>query len=135
MRRVSRVLFTAILLLFVLDPAAAQPRRVLLLHSFGPHFAPWSFVSGHFREALIRQSPDVIDLFEASLQSARFMQFDDHAPVLNICVVSSLGENWTWLSQWVRLLLVLSSTIGHNSSRPRHCSLQGRINALSVTYR
>jgi signal transduction histidine kinase len=69
-------------LLFVLDPAAAQPRRVLLLHSFGPHFAPWSFASGHFREALIEQSPDVIDLFEASLESARFMQFDDHAPVV-----------------------------------------------------
>jgi len=69
-------------LLFVLGPAAAQPRRVLLLHSFGPHFAPWSYVSGQFREALIRQSPDVIDLFEASLESARFMQFDDHAPVV-----------------------------------------------------
>ena len=82
MRWVSRVLFAAILLLFVLGAAAAQPRRVLLLHSFGPHFAPWSFVSGHFREALIRQSPEVIDLFEASLESARFMQFDDHAPVV-----------------------------------------------------
>jgi signal transduction histidine kinase len=69
-------------LLLVLDPAAAYPRRVLLLHSFGPYFAPWSFVSGHFREALIEQSPDVIDLFEASLESARFMQFDDYAPVL-----------------------------------------------------
>ena len=82
MRWFSRFLSAAILLLFVLGPAAAQPRRVLLLHSFGPHFAPWSFVSGHFREALIEQSPDVIDLFEASLESARFMQFDDHAPVV-----------------------------------------------------
>jgi signal transduction histidine kinase len=60
------------LLVAVADTAAAEPRRVLLLHSFGPHFAPWNAVSGRLREELIRQLPNTIDLYEASLETARF---------------------------------------------------------------
>ena len=53
----------ALLLSTALQAAAGEPRRVLLLHSYGPHFAPWSAVSGRFREELIKQSPNAIDLY------------------------------------------------------------------------
>ena len=72
-----------ILLLFaVINPAVAEPRRVLLLHSFGPQFVPWTYFSGQFREALIKQSPNAIDLYEASLESARFARLEEQGPVI-----------------------------------------------------
>jgi signal transduction histidine kinase len=79
-----RQLWLATILLFVaLGPAVGQPRRVLLLHSFGPHFVPWTFFSGQFREELIKQSPYAIDLYEASLESARFAQLEDQGPIVD----------------------------------------------------
>ena len=48
-----------IMLIFsTISAAAAEPKRVLLLHSFGPQFVPWAFFAGHFREELFKQSPD-----------------------------------------------------------------------------
>jgi hypothetical protein len=47
-------------------PALAEPKRVLLLHSFGPQFVPWVFMAAEFREQLFKQSTDKIDLYEAS---------------------------------------------------------------------
>jgi signal transduction histidine kinase len=63
--------------------AFAEPRRVLLLHSFGPFFEPWSAVAGRFREELTRRSPNAIDLYEASLETARFAQPPDEAPLVD----------------------------------------------------
>src|SRR5262245_5187926 len=82
----GRALTAAIVLIYfaVLEPAAAvQPRRVLLLHSFGQHFHPWSAVAGHFREELVRRSPDPIDLYEASLESARLSEVPAEGPVVD----------------------------------------------------
>jgi signal transduction histidine kinase len=80
----SRQLWLAVIFLFaVLGPAAAQPKRVLLLHSFGPNFVPWTFFSGQFREEFIRQSPNAIDLYEASLDSARFAQLEEQEPIVD----------------------------------------------------
>jgi signal transduction histidine kinase len=62
--------------------AAADPKRVLLLHSFGPQFVPWVFFAGQFREDLFKLSPDKIDLYEASLEGARFQQPDEQRPVI-----------------------------------------------------
>jgi signal transduction histidine kinase len=73
----------AIFLLAALETAIAQPRRVLLLHSFGPHFEPWNAISGRFREELIKQSPYAIDLYEASLQGERFAQSKDDEPFVD----------------------------------------------------
>ena len=50
---------------------AAEPYRVLLLHSFGPHFSPWNTITPAFREELRKQSTRPIDLYEASLQGER----------------------------------------------------------------
>jgi signal transduction histidine kinase len=70
----------ALLVLTVMGATAAEPRRVLLLHSFGPEFAPFGDFAGRFREELFKQSPEPIDLYEESLQSARFHQPSDERP-------------------------------------------------------
>src|ERR1700748_1956143 len=72
-----------LLILGAVCPAAAEPKRVLLLHSFGPQFVPWVFFAGHFREELFKQSPDKIDLYEPSLEGARFQETDEQAPILD----------------------------------------------------
>src|ERR1700750_1818652 len=64
-------------------PAVAEPKRVLLLHSFGPQFVPWVFFAGQFREELFRLSPDKIDLYEASLEGARFQQPAEERPIVD----------------------------------------------------
>jgi signal transduction histidine kinase len=69
----SRVFLSVLVLLLAMTSEAfAEPKRVLLLHSFGRDFAPWSEYARTFREELNRQSPDPIDLYEASLATARF---------------------------------------------------------------
>jgi signal transduction histidine kinase len=71
------------LLVCALDAAAAGSKQVLLLHSYGPQFGPWNSFSNLFREELLRQSPDAIDLHEASLESARLAQISEQAPLVD----------------------------------------------------
>ena len=52
--------------------AAAEPRRVLLFHSFGPQVAPWVFVASHFRQQLFTLSKEKIDLLEARSKARDF---------------------------------------------------------------
>ena len=78
---------TLIVLIFAaISPAAAEPKRVLLLHSLGPQFVPWVFFAGQFREELFKQSPDKIDLYEASLEGSRFQQPDEQGPIVDYLV-------------------------------------------------
>ncbi|HEX3114040.1 MAG TPA: HAMP domain-containing sensor histidine kinase [Bradyrhizobium sp.] len=63
--------------------AETEPKRVLLLHSFGPQFVPWVFFAGHFREELFKQLPGEIDLYESSLEGARFQQPDEQRPIVD----------------------------------------------------
>jgi signal transduction histidine kinase len=70
----------ALILLAALAPAAAGPKRVLLLHSLGRDFAPFADVSGRFREELIRQSTDPVDYYEISLETARFSGAEQEGP-------------------------------------------------------
>jgi signal transduction histidine kinase len=72
-----------LLLLSVIGPVAAEPRHVLLLHSYGPHFSPWRAIAGSFREELIGHSPYEIDLYEASLQTERLGQPQDEGPFID----------------------------------------------------
>jgi signal transduction histidine kinase len=72
-------LSTVALLLAMTGEAFSEPKRVLFLHSFGRDFAPWSEYARTFREELNRQSPDGIDLYEASLATARFPD-DEEGP-------------------------------------------------------
>src|ERR1700760_1804069 len=70
----------------VIRVSAAEPKRVLLLHSFGPQFAPWVFFTEHFRDELFKRSPDKIDLYEASLESSRSQQADEQRPIVDYLV-------------------------------------------------
>src|SRR4051794_30850290 len=71
-----------LILLSAQGTALAEPHRILLLHSFGPFFEPWSAVAGRFREELTRQLP-AVDLYEASLEMARFPQPTEEAPLVD----------------------------------------------------
>jgi PAS domain S-box-containing protein len=55
-----------------LNAEGAEPRRVLLLHSFGRDFEPFITFSETFRSELSRQSPEPLDFFDVALGSARF---------------------------------------------------------------
>lgn len=62
----------ALLFSLFFSPAAAladEARRVLILHTFGPHFAPFDTFSSEFRAELIRQSPEPLDIIEQSVDS------------------------------------------------------------------
>ena len=51
---------------------AAEPKRVMLLHSFGRDFRPWSEYAKAIRSELDRQSPWPLDIIDHSLVAARF---------------------------------------------------------------
>jgi hypothetical protein len=70
----------ALLLLGMLGPATAAPKRVLLLESFGRDFTPFSEFSGSFRSDLVQQSPETVEFFEVSLEMARFSEVDQQGP-------------------------------------------------------
>src|ERR1043165_5234639 len=78
-----RWLALIVIFLAAVGPAAAQPKRVLLLHSFGPQFVPWTFFAARFREELFKRSPEKIDLYEASLEGSRFQQAEEQAPIVD----------------------------------------------------
>jgi signal transduction histidine kinase len=83
----TRSWLTLVICMFVaISPASAGPKRVLLLHSFGPQFVPWVFFAAQFREELFKQSQDKIDLYEASLESSRFQQPDEQRPIVDYLV-------------------------------------------------
>src|SRR5262249_1057913 len=58
----------------------AEPRRVLLLDSFGRDFRPWSEYAKAIRSELNRQSPWPLDFVEHSLTTARFSDEDLETP-------------------------------------------------------
>jgi hypothetical protein len=91
----SRAIAAGLALIFftLLGSAAAEPRRVLILHSFGPYFAPWNEIAGRFREGLLEQSPYAIDLYEASLQTERFEPSQDQEPFLDYLRALFAGRN------------------------------------------
>ena len=63
-----------ILLLVTLGTAAAESKRVLMLHSFGRDFKPWSEYARTIRAELDRQSPWPLEITEHSLLSCPFQR-------------------------------------------------------------
>ena len=74
--------FLLILLVVALNVEGAEPRRVLLLHSFGHDFEPFATFSTDFRKELARGSTGRLDFFDVSLASARF-ESTDEVPVVD----------------------------------------------------
>ena len=54
------------------DGASVRIHRILLVHSFGRDYAPFTQVVAGFREELSRVSPQPVEFFETSLELARF---------------------------------------------------------------
>jgi signal transduction histidine kinase len=80
---VFSVLLSTVVLFFAMTGAAlSEPKRVLLLHSFGRDFAPWNEYARTIREELVRRSPEPVDIFEASLATARFAD-DEEGPFVD----------------------------------------------------
>src|SRR5262245_14134435 len=69
-----------LLLLISLTAATAAPKRVLLVHSFGLGFSPYSEYAVQLRAELARQSPDPMDIYEVSLETARFVEGEPEEP-------------------------------------------------------
>ncbi|MFH0298770.1 HAMP domain-containing sensor histidine kinase [Bradyrhizobium sp. 31Argb] len=90
-RPVAAVWLCACLLvwfIFLPEPASGaaprgEPKRVLLLHSFGRDFRPWSEFARTIREELERQSPWPLDLQEQTLLTARFDNPVPEAPFVD----------------------------------------------------
>jgi signal transduction histidine kinase len=84
MRWSCRIGLAAITLLFLatLEPAAAESKRVVLLHSFGQEFKPWSEYARSIRSELQRQSPWPLDITNHSLVTARFENEDPEVPFI-----------------------------------------------------
>jgi signal transduction histidine kinase len=62
---------------------AAEPKRVMLLHSFGRDFKPWSDYARSIRAELERQSPWPVDITDHSLVSARSSDEDPEPAFVN----------------------------------------------------
>jgi signal transduction histidine kinase len=78
-----RSLLVAVVLVFAMTGVAiSEPKRILLLHSFGPEFAPWNEHARILREELRRQSKEPVDIVEASLATARYAG-DDEGPLVS----------------------------------------------------
>jgi signal transduction histidine kinase len=63
--------------------AADGPRRVLLIHSFGRDFTPFSEVSAAFRAGLAERSDAAIEFMDASLEMSRFDGIERDGPLLD----------------------------------------------------
>lgn len=61
----------------LLQAADQPPKRVLILHSFGREFAPFETITSAFRTELAQRSPEPIEFFEASVETARFKEGGD----------------------------------------------------------
>ena len=81
MLRVRSLCFAAALLLAE-HATANELDRVLLLHSIGPYFSPWSSISPQFRELLSKRSRKPVDIYEASLQGERIREAPEEVSLI-----------------------------------------------------
>jgi len=80
-RILSTVVIAFLLASFAYSSAlAAEPKRVMLLHSFGREFKPWSEYAREIRTELVQQSPWALDITEHALITARSSNQNPEAP-------------------------------------------------------
>ena len=79
-RRFAGLLFVLTMLFVWEGAAAADAKRVMVLHSFGRDFKPWSEYARAIRSELQRQSPWKLDIFDHSLMTARSSDQDPDVP-------------------------------------------------------
>ena len=81
-----------LLVLTTFSAAAAGPKRVLILHSFGREFAPFTAISSAFRTELAQQSPQPIEVRETSLETALFVEGEREESVVEYLRVLLAGR-------------------------------------------
>lgn len=91
-----------VVLLAASRTAGAEPQRVLLFHSFGRDFSPFTTFSAVLRTELVNQSPEPMDVFEVSLESARFRNTVQEAPLVDYLPALFSGRQPTFweLHRW-----------------------------------
>lgn len=72
--------------------ARNEPKRVLMLHSFGREFRPWSEYARSIKVELERQSPWPLDIQEHTLLTARFNGPGPEAPFVEYLASLYQGE-------------------------------------------
>jgi signal transduction histidine kinase/ABC-type uncharacterized transport system substrate-binding protein len=79
---ICRIALTAIAVVLFAPPksAAVEAKKVVLLHSFGQDFKPWSEYAKTIRSELQRQSPWQLDITDHSLVTARSKNEDPEVP-------------------------------------------------------
>jgi C4-dicarboxylate-specific signal transduction histidine kinase len=83
MQRLSTITLVICVAVTSALPSLAEntaPKRVLILYSFGQQFEPFRSPASVFRTELALQSPDPIEFYEASLETARFAEGDIDRP-------------------------------------------------------
>jgi signal transduction histidine kinase len=75
-------LAAARLVLAAATALAAEPKRVLLVHSFGPDFQAEDVFAGHLRTDLAEKSPYPLERYEVSLEIARLAEGDQDAAIV-----------------------------------------------------
>src|SRR6185503_9295296 len=70
-------------LLATLSAAAAEPKRVLVVHSFGSAAPPFTTHSIAFETALTERMPGQVDLDEVSMDVARYATLDMEEALLD----------------------------------------------------
>src|SRR6185436_9312213 len=74
------MLFCLLTLLACQIASAAEPKRVMILHSFGRDFKPWIEYAKAIRTELDRQSPWPLEIIDQSLMTARGPDEDPEVP-------------------------------------------------------
>ncbi len=67
---------------------ANEPRRILVVHSFGRDFLPFADVATVFRSEVARLSPVPVEFMDASLEMARFDGGDRDGPLLDFLLAT-----------------------------------------------
>jgi signal transduction histidine kinase len=76
-------IWSTVLLLAAISATTAEPKRILLIQSFGRDFAPFNEAVGKFREQVAQLAADQVDIYEVALETARFSQSEHDAPVVD----------------------------------------------------
>ena len=87
-------LFTTAIFLGTSTPSATagEPRRVLMLHSFGTRFKPWSDYAETIRSEINRQSRKSVDFVDHALVNARVSDVQSEAPFVDYLSALYAGQ-------------------------------------------
>jgi signal transduction histidine kinase len=78
------VLLGLVTLWTTLGVIAAEPKRVLLLHSFGREFAPYDVIAAAFRSELAQGSSEPVAVYDASLDAEQASGSDVQQPLMEL---------------------------------------------------